>query len=472
LTSEIKRAIYAPDTNFFIQCKHPNEIDWSLVNDANEVQLVVINEVHREIDSLKSGGNGRLAKRARTISSQLRGLVVSGEGATEVRRSGPAVYLRLAPRLDPFREKPNGFDPTSADERIAEEAKACSDGFFHGELVLLSHDGMPLRAAQLMGMQICAVPDEWLLPPEPSEQDRTIHKLNERVAALEQRAPSIELRLDDESQSSIAGKMLFYPPISEDFIASVIEALKSAFPIWRPSSGRATSALENIVLGFEPVPTEANMRKHEAEYAEWVQKLEDFVGRLPAIHNLAADAIKARLVLSNSGSTPAEHVVVDLTSLGAIRLEEPVDEDDKIEVPALPQPPKPRTTSLFGGMSDFAAGPLFHDSLRGMRFPTTRIARDRHEFYWNFDEPERSSEHCRGECEDFRHGLKDERIQLLLKWDEPKESAIAGAIRVMVSARNMPISMDKTIAVRLEVEVGDSEELVKSIVQQDLGVTV
>ncbi|MGV8941496.1 MAG: hypothetical protein ACOH1P_08155 [Lysobacter sp.] len=470
--SSYKRAIYAPDTNFFIQCKDPDEIDWSLVSEADTVVLVVLNEVHREIDRLKSGGNARRAKRARAISSQLRGLVVSGKGETEMRGSGPAVFLRLAPRLDPARERPNGFDPTSADERIAEEAKACSDSFFNGELALLSHDGMPLRAAHLLGMQICAVPDEWLLPPEPSDQDRTIQKLNERVAALERQAPSIELRLEDDSQTSIAGEMIFYPPISGDFVARVMDALTAAFPIQRPSTGKATSSIENIIRGFDPVPTEADLRAHEAKYQEWVEKVEDFIGRLPRIHSLMADAVEAILVMSNNGSTPAEHLVIDAFSMGQIRLQEPVDDEDEIEIPEIPQPPKLRRINMFASMSDFGAGPLVRDPLRGMRFPTNRIARDRHEFYWDFDKPRRNSEHCRGECEDFRHGLKDERIHLLLKWDEPKEGAIAGALRVVVSARNMPLSIEKIIPVRLDVEVGDSEALIRSIVQQELGVTV
>lgn len=466
-----KRAIYAPDTNFFIQCKDAVEIDWSLVGDADSVLLVVLNEVHREIDKLKSGGNARRAKRARAISSQLRALIFSSEEEIEVRRSGPAVFLTLAPRQDPTREKPEGFDPNSADERIAEEAKACSDSFFDGELTLLSDDGMPLRAAQLLWMKICPVPEQWLLPPEPSEHDRAIQKLNERLVALEKQGPSIKLRLDGDS-TSIIGTMLFYPPLSHHFIVHVMDALKAAFPLQQPSAGRATSAIENIFRGLEPEPTEAYLRDLETKHSEWLKKAENFISRLPVIHNLMADAVKEHLVLSNSGSTPAEHLVVDVSAMGSIRLQEPVDEDDEIEVPEFPQPPKPRRMEIFGPMSDYAAGPLFRDSLRGIRFPTNRIARDRHEFYWEFAEPASNSERCLGQCEDFRHSLKDECIQLLLKWDEPSEGTLSGAIKIVVSARNMPVPIEKIIPVRVDVEVGDSEELVRSIVSEELCVVI
>ena len=470
--SDRNTAIYAPDTNFFIQCKDAVEIDWSLVSDADKILLVVLNEVHREIDRLKSGGNTRRARRAKAISSQLRGLIVANQEEAELRASGPSVSIRLAPKLDPKRVKPGDYDPSSADERIAEEALACSEGFFEGGLILLSHDGMPLRAAQLMGVQVCPVPDAWLLPPEPSDQDRAIQKLNERVAALEKQAPIISLRLDEEGATSITGELTFYPPLAADFIVSVMDALKSESPVRRPSPSKATLAFESIVRGLEPAPTEADIREHETKYNEWLQKVEDLISRLPNIHNLTADSIETHLVLSNSGSTPAEHLVVDVSTLGAIRLQEPVDEEDKIEVPAIPEPPKLRRHTLFGGLMDYADGPIIRDPLTNFRFPTPRPARNRHEFYWDFDEPEACSEHCRGECEDFRHGLKDERISLLLRWDEPKESSIAGAIKVVVSARNLPAPVEKTIPVRLDVEIGDSEDLIRSIIREDLGVSI
>jgi hypothetical protein len=192
---------------------------------------------------------------------------------------------------------------------------------------------------------------------------------------------------------------------------------------------------------------------------------------LPQIHSLTGDAVEAYLDLSNNGSTPAEHLVVDLTAVGSIRLQELRDGNDKIEVPEIPQPPTPPRIGL-GAMFDHTGGPAFRDPLAAMRFNTTRIARNRHEFYWDFDEPKMRSEHCRGECDDFRHGLKDERIKLCLTWDEPNEVAVVGAIKIVASAKNMPAPVEMTVPVRLDVEVGNSEELLRSIVLEDLGVAI
>lgn len=61
---------------------------------------------------------------------------------------------------------------------------------------------------------------------------------------------------------------------------------------------------------------------------------------------------------------------------------------------------------------------------------------------------------------------------MLLSWDEPKEGAVSGAIKVVVSARNMPVSVEQIFPVRMNVQLGDSEELIRSIVLEDLGVAV
>lgn len=473
MSRDKQTTIYAPDTNFFIQCRDAFEIEWSLVSDADKILLVVLNEVHREIDRLKSGGNTRRARRAKAVSSQLRTLIVAGQEEAELRVSGPTVALRLAPKLDPRRSKPEDYDSSSADERIAEEALACSQRHFEGNLILLSHDGMPLRAAQLMGVQVCPVPDAWLLPPEPSDQDRAIQKLNERVAALEKQAPVIALHLENEDATSITGDLVFYPELSESFVKSAVDSLKRAFPIQQRNGRReATSPFESIIHGFEPTATERDFREYEDEYNKWVQKVENYINRLPHIHNVKTDGVETVLILSNNGSTPAENLVIDVSTEGNIGLQEPVDEDDKIEIPAIPKPPKLRRSMLLGGLADYVDGPKYRDPLSNFRFSTPRPARNRHEFYWNFDKPETCSKHCRGECEDFRHGLKDERISLLLRWNKPKERSIAGAIKVVVSARNLPAPFEKTIPVRLNVEVGDSEALIRSIIQEDLGISI
>ena len=63
---------FAPDTNFFVQCKKADQLAWSDVTVADTIVLIVAKEVQREIDRHKNGGNARRAQRSRDASALFR----------------------------------------------------------------------------------------------------------------------------------------------------------------------------------------------------------------------------------------------------------------------------------------------------------------------------------------------------------------------------------------------------------------
>lgn len=82
----------------------------------------------------------------------------------------------------------------------------------------------------------------------------------------------------------------------------------------------------------------------------------------------------------------------------------------------------------------------------------------------------RLSTHCRSDYEDFRYGLKDEQIKLLVRWAEPAGNAIAGALKVLISARNLSSPMETTVPVRFEAQLGDTEAMVTALIEEELDV--
>ena len=106
------------DTNVFIHCKALEELDWSIWNDVQIIEVVVTRAVQREIDALKGRGNDRRARRARKASSRFREIL---EGKCErelVRKSGPSVRLAIRPELvpDPTVSPPLRYD--EPDDRL------------------------------------------------------------------------------------------------------------------------------------------------------------------------------------------------------------------------------------------------------------------------------------------------------------------------------------------------------------------
>ena len=62
------------DTNLFIHCHAPEQLDWSPWHKFEEVKLIVSTSVLREIDRLKTRG-GRVGKRARATSAMCRDML-------------------------------------------------------------------------------------------------------------------------------------------------------------------------------------------------------------------------------------------------------------------------------------------------------------------------------------------------------------------------------------------------------------
>lgn len=96
---------YAPDTNFFFHAKSPDQLPWQEMTSAGRVELIVLDEVMRELDRHKSNGNSRSAKRAREAFTKLDPLIDDELEEVVIRSSGPQVVWRLAPFMDPSRSK-------------------------------------------------------------------------------------------------------------------------------------------------------------------------------------------------------------------------------------------------------------------------------------------------------------------------------------------------------------------------------
>lgn len=479
------RAIFAPDTNFFLQCKDADQLDWSLVCEAPSVLIVVLREVQKEIDRLKNGGNTRRSARARKLSTVLRDVIRSGQSEMTIRGGGPVVSIAFAPRLDPDRERPAMLDASSADDRVVEEALACSHAYYNGELVLLTNDMYPLGVAREVGQAAVPIPDEWLLPPEKSEQDKMIARLQQRVAALEGRAPAIDISAYDGSGRKVQtfeGEMPFYPPLTDDFIASALAAIVGR----HPEKTAFSSPLSHMRLGDAlrtwQEPSAYEISQYSKAYGKWRDETERRLGALADQLNRQACGVPATLVLANTGASAADRLLVDIKLKGRICAPAPLDdedEDDEEENPRAyfelpPAPPQGRFASIFDRVHDpygFSRLGLY-DGGPSLNLPTPRFSRERHTFYWEYDDPEESSKRWRGECEDFRHGLEEERIALSLRSESADESGASGALKLIVSARNIAEPIETTFPVQIARRREDTEAVAKELLRDILGVEV
>lgn len=465
--------IYAPDTNFFLQCSPADQLDWKQVTQADEVVLLVVREVRKELDRLKSGGNARRSKRARAASSLLRRLTTEHLEELVLKAAGPRLVLRTAPRPSPD-SLPANFQIDSADERVVAEAYAASASTESG-LTFLSHDTVPLEDAAHLGLQTQVIPDEWLLDPEPDELSRQLSDVKRRMTALEGRVPKIVFGVP-ESDGQVVLTTRYFPSLSDEFIDKVIHAVRVKFRV--PTKGSNNLYIGAAMAALDGVD-DKRWARYEEEREVWIEAVRHRLHDAGMFFTEDPNAASLVVHISNVGSAGADNLIVRIEALGDFHLVDPdslkADEDPELFFPSPPARPR---SSVIEGLMGLHGNPnftmrRFDESalVPSFRFHTPAMARDRHAIYWEY-ESDRNARYTEGQCRDFRHGLEPEEVVLLIERTAIGEETIQGALQILVSAGNLVEANRKTYPVRIESELMDTEKLMRNLLARELGVVM
>jgi len=459
--------IFVPDTNFFLQCQPAGTLDWGQVTQELEVVLLVVREVRKELDRLKSGGNHRRAKRARAASALIRRLTSEGLKELELRPANPRVVLRISPRPAPSALPPD-YPIEAPDERIVAEAYAIRE--VTGGVTFLSHDSVPLEDAAGLGLRTQVVPEAWLLDPEPSDLDRELGDMKRRMKALEGRVPDIVVELPTDADGTINLLSPYFLPLSDVFVAAAMHAIQKKHPPAEPS-GKSLS----LSLGVpELVRAEAQRwEQYVDKYAQWLRNVEAALQDAPAFFSDDPRAMRVPLSIANKGHAGAENLIIRVESHGDFHLVD-VDALEEDDVPGyFPSSPESPRTSL-GGMNPYGgmgiSGILRAPSIT-MSLPKPFIARDRHAVHWEYDDDRRAAQ-VEGQCMDFRHGLKPYEFELWLERNLIDEKPVNGALSILVSAGNLPEPRQTTHKILIKARIEDTEALIREILKQDLDVEI
>ena len=182
---------------------------------------------------------------------------------------------------------------------------------------VLTHDTGPMASAQMVGVNIAPVPDDWLLPPEPSEADKRIRSLEAEVARLKETEPEFSIACIDADGNKLDKfefEVTHYEPLSSAELAPLLEKLRQRCPLAtdfgpRERTERAAQGTMRI-MGAKEVFTPAKENEIEAyreNYAQWLEQCED---RLRHLHRV----LQARdgppvfvFAASNGGTRPANN---------------------------------------------------------------------------------------------------------------------------------------------------------------------
>lgn len=463
---------FFPDSNFFFQFKDAREVDWSMVTEAADIELYVARTVHQEIDRHKGGGNIRRADRARKASSLLRKVLESPDKAIVYREAKPRVTLRLAPRLDPNREKSEALDLTQPDDRLIEEVLSHRNANPGVHVVFLTDDGPAMATALDIGLEYVAIPDEWRLPPEPSAEAKEIADLRRRVTTLEKTSPILELRARDGNGTQIGNlevDYVWYESITSSELQEVMTELNRLYPMRRdfdePLESQRKRSDSSAYPGiFEKnvwrPPSEHTISRYHTSYGQWVRDIEQSIKSYHAYLNVKQRTADVHFELENTGSLPANDLSISFSSAGGLLLDIKRKYKGKpnggLKLP--PDSPAGSYVSVRGlradayGLTRAVALPeaLFGNGVSALPLRDNLMLREPDDPYSFYYHPKHriASDDWELRCQQFRHQLDAKAFGWVVSLDENITES-KGVIRVRVAASNVPTPVSLNLPVRI-----------------------
>jgi hypothetical protein len=152
----VARAVLVPDTNILLHMLPLDQIPWRALVGADEVEIVLVPQVVRELEAKKYGESDKLKKRAQRVVSQLDKWVPSGARSGQI---AEGIVLRLHPR-EPV--VVDGLDPTVGDDRIV--ASALEIQALEPVIIVTGDIGMRMKAEARGLPPVLKVPDLYRLP--------------------------------------------------------------------------------------------------------------------------------------------------------------------------------------------------------------------------------------------------------------------------------------------------------------------
>ena len=475
-----------PDSNFFIQCRHAHEIDWSRLVEASHVILVVTNPVIREIDAQKGRGNDRVGRRARETSSLFRKALETGNSTT-IRQDSPRVSLELCPEHLPSRELESSLDYGDRDDQLVGTVHAFLKSHPESGARLLTYDTGPMLKARMVGVPFVSIPDEWLRPPEASDSEKRIKILEQQVKRLEGLEPVFRLSSRDargEEIERIDVSVPRYASLGRDDLSRLMEELQAAFPMVN-EFGRAAIPRDHSIIdplrSYVPPRADEIATYQNEEYPAWMESCRN---ALASCHETSQARAwpNFTFVASNDGARPAENSLVTVEARGHFEILPTEEIRASSHENALPRPPDPPggTWVLFGldSIGELARSVERSDALglygRGFSpLPASLIEsignpqRDLDRFYWRDGRPSLPSKVLALECVQWRHGTDEEVFAGSIRCDL-RENGAEGLLVFRIQAANLSDPAELRVPVRLRVEAAsvldEAERLVRSLI--------
>jgi len=417
------------DTNAFLQMRDLKDISWrDLFGDAVTVDLMVAPRIIDELDNQKVGTSDR--RRTRSKSA----LKLIDDAANELRhtltiRSGPPVEVRLV-------LYPGGkfdwdaypiLDQTSADDQLVAAALA----FGNGALVF-SHDRGPRIRARLSGIAAPEPLDDWMLPPEKTDDQRRVGQLERDLERALSTKPNILAEF--EGVIDTTRELNLYIPVVKGLDPSYVEALSDSYLNAHPMESLNRPQPSRLYPFHYGISSDA-IDRYEEDYRGFKTSVRQYFATLHEEVVRQGHVVSVLYNIRNDSGTSAASLRVEFVLRGEGRiLADREDTKGLYGDIAPPEPPEPPKSML----------DITRSHLGGLNYVDKD--RDPVKFYWH-DRPNLMSTQSAMQCEDFRatRTYQDEVFVLITT-----ELPFSTTLQMEVSARNAQAPVNTTANITVE----------------------
>ena len=346
--------LMVPDTNVFLQFESFVVLPWKEIAGRDDVVVVVLAAVVRELDKLKL--EPRLRDRVRDILPRLEALFADGDTATL--QDGTPARFEHGIGVHKIMEE-HGLESQLGDDRILAAALGLKEA--GAEVMVVSDDTAVRLRARGLGVAVRAIPEKHRrISADPLQAENA--KLRRELDEFRTAAPKLDVRFSEGG--------------------SLIRIARS-----KPPSGtrRLRDALQPLSLDSLPIiyqtelekPTQAEVDAYNAKLEAFRPTYEEYVAERSAFELFPHQSIALELTIGNTGGKPAESVKLRLQLPDDVTV---VEEDDAPTEPATPVRPKLpgrrrglyAITEHFESVRDMMAPALAAESL--YRIPEFRVA--------------------------------------------------------------------------------------------------
>lgn len=295
------------DTNIFLHCRHFDEIPWgSIVQGA--WQLVLPPVVLDELDKHKQHKNTKIAHRAKAALKKI-------ETISEGQLSYTLVILPHHPAAATLEQ--HHLDRQQQDDLLLASIIEFKAGHPTDTTLLVSNDTGPrLRGKHF---QIGTMPlEDYLLPAEKSEEQKTIEQLTKELAQLKNSFPKLKVSFTDGSavtEFKIPGSLITEEEFVRDqFPKETAEHQPMVYldpNDFQPSDGRPLNSLQQAarIAARNPIrPNQVQVDRYNTALTAYQQEYKAYLAKKYQHIVLWGTSLKLELNLENIGNAPADDI--------------------------------------------------------------------------------------------------------------------------------------------------------------------